>query len=107
MKLHRNFIKLGIIFNHHSFEKFKHIMIICVLISYSSKNEKLIWFLLVHNKVLTTYDSDIIFIGRKLHTYDLVLFSSIRFEERYLKQTFFKFFKRINIIEMNDINFTD
>ena len=85
VKLHRNFIEFWVIFDNYSFIKFEYIRIVGVLISYSSKNEKLIWFLFVHNEILPGNDSNVVFIVGKLHTDDLVLFTGIRFEERDLK----------------------
>jgi hypothetical protein len=64
MKLHRNLIKLRIILYHNPFKQLKHIMIICILISYSSKDKKLVGFLLVHNKVLAADDGDVVLVMR-------------------------------------------
>jgi len=63
MKLHGYFIKLWVVFNDHSLEKFKLVMIVSVLVSYSSKDKKLIWFLLVHYQVFATYDRYVVLIG--------------------------------------------
>ena len=62
MELHRYLVELWIVLDDHSLEKFELVMVIGVLVSYSSKNEKLIWFLLVHYQVLAADDRYVILV---------------------------------------------
>ena len=87
MELHRYLVELRVVFDHDSFKQLEHIVIISVLISYSSKNEKLIGFLFVHNEVFAADNSYVIFVSRELHADDLILLSGIRFEKWNLQQT--------------------